>query len=389
MKRHAAGGPASLSRRPVPAGGHAQPLAPGHAPPTPGPGHPPPTPGPGHAAPVPVQVETWTDPAAWDAFVLRSPDGTMAQRWAWLSIISATYRHTGIPLAAVRGSTLVGVLPLVLMRSRLFGRHLVSMPFLDAGGLCTAGDPAADDALVRAATELAREHDAHLELRHTGDRPIPLVPSLHKIGVVLDLAGGEDAVWSRLDKARRRQVRKARKSGLTVSVHGGEALPHFNRILETNLRDLGSPAHRRGFAQRIVAGFDGDARILLARDGASVIGAGLVLVQRGWMGVPWLAALRSSFPLAPNQLLYWEAIRYAISRGCTVFDFGRSSPGTGPYESKLQWGAEAVQLHWHRLPGDEASDGVQRWQWATNVWRHLPVPVATAAGAAIRGGVPQ
>lgn len=342
----------------------------------------------GRAADEPTRVVTWADPGAWDEFVLGARDGTVAHRWAWLDIVSACYGHQVLPLAAVRGAELAGVLPLVLMRSRLFGRHLVSMPFLDSGGLCTAGDRAADSALVGAAIELAAGADAHLELRHTTDRPIPLVPSLHKIGLVLDLAGGEDAVWERMDKARRRQVRKARRSGLEVSVQGSEALAGFNQILETNMRDLGSPAHRRGFARRIMDSFGDDARILLAREGDKVIGAGLVLIQGDWIGVPWLAALRSSFSRAPNQLLYWEAIRHAIARGCEVFDFGRSSPGTGPYEAKLQWGVEPVQLYWHRLPGDEA-DEVQRWQWATRVWRHLPVPVATAAGAAIRGRLPQ
>jgi serine/alanine adding enzyme len=341
------------------------------------------------AAGGPVRVQMCTDPVAWDEFVLRAPDGTFAHRWAWLGIVSASYGHRVIPMAAFRGEELAGVLPLVLMRSRLFGRHLVSMPFLDAGGLCTAGDRMADDALARAAIELAGDSDAHLELRHTAARPIPLPASQHKIDLVTDLAGGEDAVWARIDNARRRQVRKARRSGLQISLHGSEALPAFNRIIETQMRDFGSPTHRRGFCRRIMEGFGADARILLARDGDAVIGAGMVLTQGDWMGVPWLAALRSTFARAPNQLLYWEAIRYAIARGCRVFDFGRSSPGTGPYESKLQWAAEPVQLYWHRLPGDEADGDVQRWQWATEVWRRLPVPVASAIGAAVRGGIPQ
>jgi FemAB-related protein (PEP-CTERM system-associated) len=341
------------------------------------------------AAIEPVQVGVWPDPRSWDEFVLRAADGTIAHRWAWLDIVAETYGHRTVPLAAVHGGRLAGVLPLVQMRSRLFGHHLVSMPFLDAGGLCTDGNRAADEALAGAAAELAERSGALLELRHLADRPISLVPSLHKIGLVLDLAGGEDAVWDRIDKVRRRQVRKAHRSGLVVSVHGSEALPEFNRILETNMRDLGSPPHRRGFARRIMRRFGQDARILLARDCGSVIGAGMVLSQGSWMGVPWLAALRSSFPRAPNQLLYWEAIRYAISCGCKVFDFGRSSPGTGPYESKLQWAAEPVQLYWHRLPGDEGGGDVQRWLWATKVWRHLPVPIATAAGTMIRGRLPQ
>lgn len=338
-----------------------------------------------------VEVVTWSDASRWERFVLGADDGTVSHRWAWLEIVRATYGHRVIALGAVRGEALAGVLPLVLVRSRLFGRHLVSMPYLDAGGLCTGGDQAAGQALVDAAVGLAEQHAARLEMRHTSDRPISLEPSLHKSSLVLQLAGGEDQVWQRVDRARRRQVRKAQRSGVSVSVHGCEALPDFNRVLETNMRDLGSPPHRRAFAERIMVAFGRDARLLVAKKDGSVIGAGMVLAHRDWMGVPWLAALRSSFSYAPNQLLYWEAIRYAIAAGCRVFDFGRSSPGTGPYQAKLQWGAEPVQLYWHRLPGDGDSDSgdMGRWQWATRIWRHLPVPVATAVGTAVRGALPQ
>jgi FemAB-related protein (PEP-CTERM system-associated) len=343
----------------------------------------------GRAAGNPVKVGVWTDPAAWDAFVLKAPDGTMAHRWAWLGIASETYGHRVVPLAATRSGVLAGVLPLVETRSLLFGRYLVSMPFVDTGGLCTAGDLAADEALAGAAIELARSSGAHLELRHTADRAIPLVPSLHKVTMVLSLSEGQDAVWQRLPGNRRTQVRKARKAGLTVSVHGREGLPDFCRILATNLRDLGSPMHRREFFRRIIDAFGEDARIMLVREGDTAIGAGLMLVQGSWAGMPWVGSLRSAFPRAPNQLLYWETLRHATARGCQVFDFGRSSPGAGTYEAKRQWGAEPVQLFWHRLPGEDSDGDVQRWHWGTEVWRRLPVPVASMIGAAVRGGLPQ
>lgn len=343
----------------------------------------------GHAEGNPVKVGIWADPATWDAFVRRAPDGTIAHRWAWLGIVSETYGHRVIPLAATRNGGLAGVLPLVQMRSLLFGRHLVSMPFVDTGGLCTGGDPAADEALTGAAIEIASGSGAHLELRHNAHRAIPLVPWLGKVTMVLSLSEGEDAVWQRLPGTRRTQVRKARKAGLAASVHGSEGLPDFYRILATNLRDLGSPVHHREFFRRVMDAFGEDARIVLVREREAVIGAGLMLVQGDWAGMPWVGSLRSTFARAPNQLLYWEAFRHAIGRGCLVFDFGRSSPGAGTYEAKRQWGAAPVQLFWHRLPGEDSDGDVQRWQWGTEVWRRLPVPVASMVGAAVRGGLPQ
>jgi FemAB-related protein (PEP-CTERM system-associated) len=343
----------------------------------------------GQAGDGTVRVVTWADPGDWDAFVLRARDGTIAHRWAWLGIVSASYGHQVVPLAAVRGEELAGVLPLVLMRSRLFGRHLVSMPFVDTGGLCTDGDEAADAALVTAAVNLATASGAQLELRHIADRPIALEPSRHKVTMVVDLSDGADAVWKRIHGNRRSQVRKAWRAGLKASVHGGEAVPDFYRILATNLRDLGSPVHRKRFFRNVMAAFGADARIVLVRDGDRAIGTAMVLIQGDRAVMPWMGSLRSFFPRAPSQLVYWEALRHGIARECRTFDFGRSSPGSGTYEAKREWAAQPVQLYWHRLPGHEADDEAQRWQWATSVWRHMPVPVATAAGAAIRGRLPQ
>ena len=342
-----------------------------------------------HALAGPVRVELSADPVAWDAFVLRAADATIAHRWAWLGIAAASYGHQAIPLTASRDGKLAGVLPLVRLRSRLFGRHLVSMPFVDTGGLCTNGDAVAEAALVSAAVKLATDSSSHLELRHTADRPIPLVPSRHKVTMVVDLSGGADAVWKRIHGNRRSQVRKARKAGLTASVCGSEALPDFYRILATNLRDLGSPVHRREFFRCVLDAFGDDARIIVVRDGDRAIGAALVLFQGDWAGMPFMASLRSFFPRAPSQLLYWQALCYGIDRGCRVFDLGRSSLNSGTYESKREWAAEPVQLFWHRLPGDQLDSDVERWQWGIEVWRRLPVPVATAVGSAIRGGLPQ
>lgn len=345
--------------------------------------------GEGHAGRNSVEVGIWTDPEAWDAFVFAAPDGTIAHRWAWLQIVSETYGHKVLPLAAVRGGSLAGVLPLVEMRSRLFGRHLVSMPFLDTGGLCTAGDQAVDAALAAAAIRLAEGNGAHLELRHSTDRAVPLVPSRHKVTMVVDLTGGAEALWKRIYGNRRTGVRKARGAGVTASVHGSEALADFYRVLAANLRDLGSPVHRRDFYRRLMDAFGADARIVLARYDGRAIGAAMILHHGDRAVMPWMGALRSFYPRAPSQLVYWQALCHGIDRGCRVLDLGRSSPDSGTYLWKLQWAAEPAQLYWHRLPEDNSDSDVQRWHWGTEVWQHLPVPVATFMGAAIRGGLPQ
>lgn len=338
----------------------------------------------------PVQVQEWTDRHSWDAFIAGATDGTIAHRWPWLKIVRDTYGHRTFALAAVRGQQVCGVLPLVLVRSLLFSRQLVSMPYLDCGGICSGGDAGAQQALLHTALGMAQDHRTPLELRHRDRRNYDLPASTHKVTMTLDLTGGESMVWSRIKSNRRGQVRKATRNGLTVEVHGEEGVPDFFSVLAANMRDLGSPMHRRTLFASIMENFGEDARILLVRSDAQTVGAGLVLLHHDTMVLPFSSSLRPSFSLGTNQLLYWEAIRYAVARQCRVFDFGRSSPGSGTYEAKREWGAEPVPLYWyHDHASGKTPEPTQRREWAADLWRRLPVPVATAAGHLIRGGLAQ
>ena len=349
----------------------------------------------------PVRVREWTDAAGWETFVLAARDANVAHRWAWTRVVPQAYGHRVVPLAAERGGQLVGVLPLVSVHSRVFGRALVSMPYLDSGGLCTDGDEAADAALLETALALARADRTRLELRHLGEREIALRASTHKVTMTLDLSGGEEAVWDAAKSNRRGQVRKARRSGLEAWTAGADGTSDFYRVLAENMRDLGSPVHRLRFFRAVCANLGTDATYVLVRSGSDVVGAGLLLFHGERAVLPWSSSLRSSRALGPNQLLYWEAARCAIARGCTVLDLGRSSPGSGTFEAKREWGARPTQLYWHRAAaragarGGPADDDVggdepgRRLAWAIRLWTRLPVPVATVAGSALRGGLPQ
>jgi FemAB-related protein (PEP-CTERM system-associated) len=338
-------------------------------------------------------VVTWTHGDAWDAFVGAASDGTLAHRWAWLRIVEQTYGHPTYPLAAVRAGRLVGVLPLVLVRSRLFGRHLVSMPYLDCGGICSAGDADAKRSLLDAALLMSAQLKAALELRQRTVRPYPLPAATHKVAMTLDLQGGESAVWSRVKSNRRGQVRKAWRNGLDATVTGEDGVPALFAVLATNMRDLGSPVHRRSFFRNTVRELGEDARILLIRHNGAVAGAGLVLTHGDGMVLPFSSAFRATFPLGTNQLLYWEAVRYALTRGCRVFDFGRSSWDSGTYEAKREWAARPEQLYWYggkRIVESPEAERMSRLEPLTvRAWKRLPVRVATLGGQLIRGGLPQ
>jgi FemAB-related protein (PEP-CTERM system-associated) len=339
-----------------------------------------------------VRVEL-PDPA-WDRFVERHPHATIAHLAAWSAVVHDAYGHRGVSLAAVDDGDLVAVLPLVLMKSRLFGRRLVSMPFLDYGGILATPGTAAERALADAAIALAREHGAaSIGLRQRGLTGLDVPATGERVTMLLPLSS-EEAVWKALPSERRNRVRKGQKNGLGAAWGGRALLDDFYDVWAANMRDLGSPAHSRAFFARMLEALGDAARVLLVREPAGrAVGAAVCLCFRDTLLVPWVSSLRDAFALCPNFVLYWEAIAFGCRAGYRALDFGRSFRDRGTYEFKRQWGAVAAPLPWIFLdviPGAPAAVDRDAGGWATLVeaWKRLPLPVANLVGPWIRGQVP-
>ena len=84
----------------------------------------------------------------------------------WLSVLQSSLGHDVYAVEAVASGCTVGYLPLAFVSSMLFGRFLVSLPYLNTNGVVA---PSADvqAELITRATALADEFNVrYLELRH-------------------------------------------------------------------------------------------------------------------------------------------------------------------------------------------------------------------------------
>lgn len=322
---------------------------------------------------------------AWDEYVSRCPDAGVYHRYGWARVVERSYRHAPCYLWARDDSGVRGVLPLVLFRGALGGRTLVSLPFLDEGGLC-ADDEAARAALWNAALDVARRQRAGaVELRQRAASGLPLSSLGSKVTVMLPLASDPDVMWKRLDAKVRNQVRKAMSSGLTPSWCGIEALDDFYEVFAQNMRDLGSPVHGRRFFAAILEEFSGTARLLIVRDGSRAVAGGVCITFRDTVLVPWASSLRQWRSRCPSNLLYWEVIRAASEKGLTWLDFGRSSPGSGTYRFKMQWGGVAERLHWETNDRPSLVEADHpRYRLMIRAWQRLPVALTRVIGPIVR-----
>ncbi len=342
---------------------------------------------------VDIALAQPADAADWDGFVRAQGEATGYHEWAWRDVFARGLGREPHYLVARRDGRVAGVLPLVEVRSLIFGRALSSLPYVNYGGVVAADDDVAQ-ALVDEAARLASARSlSYVVLRHRRRMFSNLPTREHKVTMTLPLARDRDAMWSGLDRKVRNQVRKAEKSGVVAASGGIDLLDDFYDVFARNMRDLGTPVYGRSLFAAILECLPNDARIHVARVEGRTIAAALSYAYGSTIEVPSASSHREHRALCPNHLLYWSMICGAIAEGRRTFDFGRSTPDDGTYHFKAQWGAVPERLSWEyrlapgaRVPTDDRHS--RKFQTTIEMWKRLPVAVATALGPRLAHSVP-
>ena len=339
--------------------------------------------------------------SAWDAFTTSTADSTFCHLSGWRDVMTDVLGHACHYLSASDDEGACrAVLPLVRVRSPLFGDYLVSMPFLNAGGPVGAADGAA--ALVEHAATLARRLGVDLlELRARQELPVdlstpqlqstPLRVSSRKITVRLDLPASPGTLWDGFDPKLRSQIRRPQKEGLETRF-GLDQLDAFYDVFAINMRALGTPVLPRRFFERIAERFPNLVVFGAVYRAAQPMAAGCGFVWRDEFEITWASSLREYNRLAPNMLLYWSFLEHVIGRGVRVFDFGRCTSGGGTHRFKQQWGAADIPLPWlqwsSRNVAATPSPDRAAFKVASAVWRRLPLAVTNRIGPLLARQLP-
>ena len=332
------------------------------------------------------QIQGSAGDAIWDSYVNSHPYAAGYHLIAWRHVITAAFGHTVYYyLAKDSQGEVRGVLPLVYLNSRLFGRFLASLPYFNYGGLL-ADSWEAKEALLGHATSCAcRLGATHIELRHTEPADMSWAKKDHKVSMRLDLPRCFDDLVKAFPPKLRSQMRRGEKEGMYVRTSGVELLDDFYEVFSRNMRDLGTPVYGKDFFKEILTTFPKDARLCCVYLQNQVLAAGFLYGFRQIIEIPWAASDRRYARMAPNMMLYGSMLRYACEQGYRVFDFGRSSKGGGTYRFKEQWGAKPHQLYWYYWLAEgrdmpQLNPDNPKYKAAIAVWRQLPLPVANMLG---------
>lgn len=299
----------------------------------------------------------------WAQFVDRVPGTLIFHHPAWIRLVCGQYKYPASAwVLTTPGGDLAAGLPVALLRSRLTGTRLISLPFSET---CPPViDPGSGIEPVEFARHLEHERTAqglNLEVRAGLPAGQGAVVSKTFVNHRLALEPDLSAVEARFAKRQvKRGIAKAVREGVSIERRTDtDGLRRFYRLHLPTRRRQGVPTQSKRFILRFAQLFHlGLGFVLIARQNDRDVAAAVFLTNGGTLTYEFGASDHRYLGSRPNNLLFMEAIRWGCETGHHTLDFGRTDLNNhGLRAFKGSWGAEEAPLHYSRFGSPVASGG--------------------------------
>lgn len=338
-----------------------------------------------------IQALNGQNSANWDRFVATCPDATFFHRAGWKRVIEQSFGHGCHFIFAEEAGDITGVLPLVHVKTRLFGNSLISTGFTVGGGPAVTSN-AALTALDQHAMKLADELEVdYVEYRsrdtiHEGWAQKPGV----YVGFRRALNPDPEQNMLAIPRKQRAMVRKGIKAGLESRIDMDATALY--KIYAISVRNLGTPVYPKRYFDNLIAEFGDDVDIVTVLNDGAPVASVMNFYFRNEVLPYYGGGTLAARPVAANDFMYWEVMRRACERGYQYFDFGRSKIGTGAFAFKKNWGFEpepwTYEFKLRRL--DELPDINPlnpKYRLFIAAWKKLPIPLANLIGPMLVRGL--
>jgi len=161
----------------------------------------------------------------------------------------------------------------------------------------------------------------------------------------------EEEILASLTQKTRYNIRVAQKHGVEVRVVGQEYLDDFVRIMQTTGERDGFNVRPKAYFARMLDALGEHVRMYMAFYEGKPISGAITTNYAGKTCYVYGASDNVYRNVMPNYLVQWEMIRWAISTGCSVYDFqgvsgilDESSPMYGLYRFKKGFNGQLDEL---------------------------------------------
>lgn len=322
----------------------------------------------------------------WLAYLATDPAADICHHHAWGPIFAKTFGLQSLLLLHRTAGEIDGGVPLIVFDQPLTGKALISMPFLNYGGILGRDESVQREIAVGCRELLKRIGGDYMELRHTGTGLGPLADKTreNRITYRLDINRPADEIFKSLRKQLRTRLRRAAEQNLTQYL-GNDRLDDFYQLFAMAMKEHGTPVMPRRFFELVLAHLGRHARMMIAYKDDRPVGGKLVMQFKDRATMTWGCYPDRYKHLLANYHLTWELIRQSAQGPIHTIDFGRSEPGSGGHDYKSNWGPVEVPIFVDYLAADP--DKIPnlkpeniKFKLAIAVWKRLPLGVTKLVG---------
>ena len=332
-----------------------------------------------------VRVKALTEEAfeRWDGFVQGCDEASFFHRAGWKTVIEKAFGHTTHYLYAEQHETIVGVLPLVHVKSLLFGNSLSSAPFCVYGGVAAETDDAREQ-LEQAACDLARRLGVDaLEMRNVQPRRTDWASKDLYVTFRKEIDADPEVNLKAIPRKQRAMVRKGIKAGLKGEID--EGIDRFYSVYCESVRNLGTPVFARKYLMILRDVFGSDCEVLMMTHGGRDVAGVVSFYFRDEILPYYGGSLPVARSIKGNDFMYWDLMCRAAEKGVIIFDYGRSKKGTGSYSFKKNWGFVPQPLHYeyylvNATGMPQINPTNPKYRYFIKMWQKMPLPAANFIG---------
>ena len=298
-----------------------------------------------------------SDEREWKKLEKNPQYGTIFHTWEWLKIAE---RHTDMklyPIIGMKGTTVVGIYPIFLhkrlLRSVFSPPPWIAVPYL--GPVILEYEKLKQDkkesifiAFQRSVDEFIREEmRAHYSLIKTAPgildaRPLKwngyTVEPLYNY--VMDLRKGADFIFKNFKKNLRQNINRAKRRGISVEEGSKEELEWIYETIVTRYEEQNrKTSFSKGYLIDLFNTFHPqNMKIFVAKYNGELISGAIKICYKNKL-LSWIGHAKTEFRGIPNDLLQWEAIKWAVMHGLEHYELiGANTERLSRYKSKYNPG---------------------------------------------------
>jgi len=311
----------------------------------------------------------------WNEVVEGAEEGTLFHSFEWCKMLEEYGKVSGKfePYYIIVLNELnkpVGILPLFLTEKE----NLISPPYGDYGGPCVLSSLSEDDKktviqlILSKSEEIAKGRVKKVLFKTVHEKTLGHLRSFgyatrpKYFTFLLPLTGrGVEDVWRILRRDTKRGIRKAQKSGLLIEeIVEKSSLKSYYEIYKATMRKLGASIRPFSFFETLwdVLHPKRSLYILLAKHADKYVAGIISISWKKTLHIFGNVSLPESYKLHPNDLVYYETIKWALENNYEMVDFGLTpiNKEAGLYRFKERWGGNPKTLYaawkeYRKIPG--------------------------------------